>query len=111
MDVRQGREGDKCRAGSLGDHVGVSRWSHRGGVRAAVHHWLRAASQLAAQGQHHVELGANPAHSATMSTGRSQSVRVRADQRRVPGTQRGLTASAPVSACSTEPSVPRLHSP
>ena len=50
MDVRQGREGDKCRAGSLGDHVGVSRWSHRGGVRAAVHHWLRAASQLAATG-------------------------------------------------------------
>lgn len=87
MDVRQGREGDKCRAGSLGDHVGVSRWSHRGGVKAPVHRWLRAASRLAAQDQHHVELGTNPTHSAMVSTGRSQSMRVRVDQRWVPGTQ------------------------
>ena len=65
MGVRQGREGDKCRAESLGDHVGISRWSHRRGMKAAVHHWLRAASKLAAQDKHHFEQGENAEHSAT----------------------------------------------
>ena len=59
--MRQGREGDKCRAGSLGDHVGISRWSQCRGMKAAVYHWLRAASKLAAQDKHHFELGRNPA--------------------------------------------------